>query len=355
MRGAPATSHSPPRAIGWIGLDTPIELIEAAGRRPHRVVVDPRRSSPAAQAYGEGGGHPWMRAVISRLAQGKSELERVVLCSTPANELWIFNFLLSLERRGEADGFPPATLLNFSHQGRPSAARLNAQSMKGLAQTLGASAAALGDAIAARNRVRATLRLIDSQRYGSPMGLSGTDARRLMGPADSLQSEAYLAWVAGQPQCSPAAGLPVIYSSPMSPPIDRYAALEARGMRIVGDDTDIGSRAIGPDTAEETDGLQALAQRYAARDPAPAGWPTGARVDYLLNMARSRRARAVLFDLPAWEHPAAWDFPAQRQALEAAGIAWVQLPHGADSDADCVARAAREDLRALIEEARSHD
>lgn len=354
MRGVPASDHGPPRAIGWIGLDTPIELIEAAGCRPHRLVVDPGRPSPAAQAYGEGGGHPWMRAVISRLAQGKSELERVVLCSTPANELWIFNFLLSLERRGEAAGFPPATLLNFSHQERPSAARLNARSVKGLARTLGASEAALGVAIAARNRVRAVLRLIDSQRYGSPTGLSGTDARRLMDPADSLQSEAYLGWAAGQPERPPAAGLPVIYSSPMSPPIDRYAALEARGMRIVGDDTDIGSRAIGPDTAEKSDGLEALAQRYAARDPAPAGWPTSARVDYLLSMARSRSARAVLFDLPAWEHPAAWDFPVQRQALEAAGIAWVRLPDSVNSDPASLAQAARDSLRAMIGEAQGH-
>jgi hypothetical protein len=355
MRDVSASNRGPPRAVGWIGLDAPIELVEAAGRRPHRIVVDARQPSPAAQLYGEGGGHPWMRAIISRLVQERSEVERVVLCSTPATELWIFNFLLSLERRGEADGFPPATLLNFSHQGRPSAARLNSRSMEGLARTLGASAAALGDAIAARNRVRAALRQIDSQRYGSPTGLSGTDARRLMDPADSLRSEAYLVWAAGQPQCPPAAGLPVIYSSPMSPPIARYAALEALGMRIVGDDTDIGSRAIGPDTAEQSDGLEALAQRYAARDPAPAGWPTGARVDYLLGMARSRRARAVLFDLPAWEHPAAWDFPAQRQALEGAGIAWVRLPDGVDSDPDCLAQAAHEALRAMIGEGPSHE
>ncbi len=336
------------RAIGWIGLDAPLELIEAAGCRPHRVGVDPQLEE-TAQAFGEGGGHPWMRAIVARLAQEKLELERVVCCSTPAHELWIFNFLLSLERRGEADAFPTATLLNLSHQGRPSAARLNLRSMGGLARTLDVKGAALSKAIAARNRVRITLRQIDSQRYGSPSGLAGTDARRLMDQADNLRSDAYLAWATEQPRCLPVAGVPVIYSSPVIPPIERYAALEACGMRIVGDDTDAGSRAIGPDTAEEGDALEALAHRYAARDPAPAGWPTSARVDYLLSMARSRRARAVLFDLPAWEHPAAWDFPSQREALEATGIAWMQLPDTAGDPAS-VGQAARARLGTLIGE-----
>lgn len=342
------SAHGVARAIGWVGLDAPLELIEACGCRPHRVGVDPRPAE-AAPAFGEGGGHPWMRAIIARLAQEKLALDRVVLCSTPAHELWIFNFLLSLERRGEAGAFPAATLVNSSHHGRPSAARLNLASMRGLARTLEVKEAALSKAIAARNRVRAALREIDSQRYGSRTGLAGTDARRLMDPADNERSDTYLTWAAEQPRSSPAAGLPVIYSSPVIPPIERYAALEACGMRVVGDDTDAGSRAIGPDTVEDGDPLEALAKRYATRDPAPAGWPTSARVDYLLGMARSRRARAVLFYLPAWEHPAAWDFPAQREALEAAGIAWMQLPEAA-GDPVSVAQAARAGLDTLIRE-----
>jgi benzoyl-CoA reductase/2-hydroxyglutaryl-CoA dehydratase subunit BcrC/BadD/HgdB len=268
-----------------------------------------------------------------------------VLCSTPVNELWLYNFLLSLGLRGEAGIFPAVSLLNLSHEGRPSAERFNIQALRDLAGTLGIAAAALNDRIVARNQVRAWLRRIDAQRRSPVAGMSGTDARRLMDPADSLRSEHYLAWAAAQPEPAAQRGLPVIYSSPRVPSLELYEALEARGLRIVGDDTDAGSRAIGPDVSEQGDPLEALARRYAARAPAPAGWSTSARVDFVLDMARLRGAKAILFDLPAWSHPAAWDYPAERGVLEASGIVCVELSCGSPTDS---AEAAFTHLAGLI-------
>ena len=308
MPNAASTSEDSPAVVGWVGLDAPIELIEAAARRPERIVAHPGSASGAADPYGEGGGHPWMRALASELMAAAPRLERVVLCSTPANELWLYNLILSLNLRREGGVFPPADLLNLSHEGRASAQKLNLSAMRTLAETLGAAdEGALREAIVGRNRVRAAQRAIDARRHSNGGRISGLQARRLIDAADSLRSADYLAWLAAESPGEPSQGLPVIYSGPAAPSLELYAALEARGLRIVGDDADAGSRAIGPDVAETGDPIAAIAARYAARDPAPAGWPTADRIAYLSGMAAARGARAVLFDLPAWSHPAAWD------------------------------------------------
>ena len=336
-------------AIGWIGLDAPLELIEAAGRTPRRIVPDFKRPPGPVSAYGEGGGHPWMRAVAAALLAEAPRLEGVVLCSMPVNELWLYNFILSLSLRGEAGAFPKAELLNISHERRPSAERLNLDALKGLARTLKVDAVALTDAIAGRNAVRAMLRRIDGLRTGARGGITGAVARRLMDPADSLPARDYLALADRLLAEAPpsAGGLPVILSSPTTPSLELYDALEARGLRIVGDDAEAGTRAIGPDVEAGDDPLAALARRYAGRDPAPAGWSTAERTAYLLDMAQSRGARAVLFDQPVWSHPTAWDYPAERQALESAGVACVVLLQG---DESAVANAARDALEPVIAE-----
>jgi hypothetical protein len=328
-------------AVGWVGLDAPLELIEAAGLRPQRIVADVRSEAYGVDPYGEGGGHPWMRALAAELIEAAPTLERVILCSTPVNELWLYNFILSLTLRRESGPFPPAELLNLSHEPRPSAHRLNRSSLQTLAQGLAVTDDdAIREAIARRNQVRAALRAIDALRHGQGGRISGSLARRLMDAADNLRSADYLAWLAGQTTGQSAPGLPVIYSGPAVPTLELYGALEAAGLRIVGDDADAGSRAIGPDTLETGDLLVAIASRYSARSPAPAGWSTADRVTWLTDLALSRGARAVLFDLPPWSHPAAWDYPAERSALEARGVVCIELPAAGPHEAASAASGA---------------
>ena len=167
--------HEERGAVGWVGLDAPLELIEAAGLRPQRIVADARSEAHAVDPYGEGGGHPWMRAMAAELIEAAPTLERVVLCSTPVNELWLYNFILSLALRRESGLFPPAELLNLSHEARPSALRLNRSSLRMLAKSLAVTGEdAIRQAIARRNRVRAALRAIDGQALWRGGRISGS-------------------------------------------------------------------------------------------------------------------------------------------------------------------------------------
>ncbi len=325
-------THGTKPTIGWFGLDAPLELIEAAGRRAQRIAVLPGRPAPLAAVYGEGGGHPWMRAALSALAEAGPQLERVVLTSTPVLEMWLYNLLLSLQRRGEASAFPVTDLLNISHEDRPSSHRLNIDSLRGLAMRLAATDEAVRGAIAGRNAVRAMLREIDSLRFGAAPHLTGVQARWLMDRADVMSAGAFLAETAPLLAAAKAAktvpGIAVIYSGPGSADLALYDALEARGLRVVGDDADYGSRAIGPDTDTVSDPIEALARRYRNRSPAPAGWPTLTRVAWLTEMAKARGAKAVLFEMPGFLHPQAWDYPAEIAALAALGVPSIEIPTG---------------------------
>jgi hypothetical protein len=328
--------NSPRPLVGWIGLDAPVEVLAAIGS-PFRVDTDPAGLAAKAAPFGEGGGHPWMRAVTARILALAPTLDRVVIGATPVNGVWLYNFFLTLERGPGAPALPPIELVNLAHDCRPSAAAMNLRSLVSLVDRLGAGPDALRDAITERNTVRGLQRRIEALRYGPAARLTGSAARRLLDAADRIEGSAYIvkaqaAWA--EPLSRPALDInPVIYSGPGSPSLDLYLALEHHGLSVVGDDADFGTRAIGPDVDVALPPAEGLARRYADRFPAPAGWTTAQRVEWLTGLARERGAEAVVFDIPAWSHPAAWDFPAERRALEALGIACIVAPPTAPAEA----------------------
>ena len=332
--------------MGWIGLDAPVEIIAAAGYRPVRLDPDPLEPISLASAYSEGGGHPWIRAAVERVLRDGAGLEGLVIGSTPALGVWLYNFLLTLGSLDDAPPLPPVHLCNISHLGQPLARDFNAASLRTLADSLDASPAALGAAIEKRNRVRALQRRIESRRRGPGPRLLGSHARRLLDAADTLAPGDYVRLVEAElaePGADAAEGLtPIVLSAPGSPNLELYRKLEDRGLVVVADDMDFGSRAIGPDVAPG-DPFEALAERYGHRAPAPSGWTTAARIDWLLALAREQAAMGVLFDLPNWAHSAAWDFPKLERALSAAGLRTFLAPAGASLDE--AAEAAAQSFR----------
>lgn len=332
--------------IGWIGLDVPVEIVAAVGD-PVRLDADASRPAPDAAPFGEGGGHPWMRAVAAELLARTPTLGRVVIGATPVTGAWLYNFLLTLARGEGAPPLPSLDLVVLSHGDRPSARAFDRASFRRLAERLGAADDAIRKASADRNAVRAAQRGVDALRHGPAPRLLGSKARTLLDAADRMSAQDYLALAEREiaaAQAAPALRdlVPVIYSGPGSPSVELYEALEDKGVCVVGDDADYGSRAIGPDTDSSDDPIAALADRYAHRSPAPAGWTTRARAEWLTGLTAQRGARAVIFDMPPWAHPAAWDSPVEQRALQSRGVACVVAPEATPShQAEAVAQALR--------------
>lgn len=336
--------------MGWIGLDAPVEIMLAAGYLPVRLDPDPAAPIGPSAAYAEGGGHPWIRAAVDRILREGPDLAGIIIGSTPVLGTWLYNFLLTLARQAEPPPLPPMRLCNISHLERPSAEALTEASIRAMADALDVRVAALQEAIGARNAVRGVQRRIDQLRR-APAHILGSHARRLLDRADEIEPHEYVAFVdreLAEVKSANSDLTPIILSSPGSPDLGLYRAFERHGLVVVGDDMDFGSRAIGPDVPAG-DPIAALARRYARRSPAPAGWSSADRAVWLTELALERNAAGVVFDVPDWAHPAAWDYPAERRALEAAGVRTTLLPAGRPDD-----QAAREVARRLGSDAAIH-
>ncbi|MBI5956766.1 MAG: 2-hydroxyacyl-CoA dehydratase [Chloroflexi bacterium] len=93
------------------------------------------------------------------------------------------------------------------------------------------------------------------------------------------------------------------------------------GGQVVADDVCTGSRYFETPVSEDGDPVQALAQRYLERRPCPCkAGSLPRRSEDLVGLAKAQRAEGVVFVLPKFCDPHAWDYPPLAQALDKAGV-----------------------------------
>lgn len=315
-----------PEAVGYIGLDVPVELISAGGLRPVRIVADP--ATRGAEPFAEGAGAPLLRALTAALTEGPyRHLRRLIISTTPSAYAHLHAFLTEVKRTG--DGLADLDIHLFDFNRAPSEAM--APVRRGAVETLKAKVegwagrpirpADLDQAIALHNRVRtarAGLGILRDAR------LTGVEALEVFGAADAMTPADYLETLndllAEAPGYPVVMGRSVVYSGSETVTPLIYQAIEADGAIVVADDQDAGSRSIGPLVAEGAEPIAALAERYFHRDPAPARSTTAERTKYLVDLARSSGAAHVVFNFAPYDHPPAWDYPTQRAVLKEAGV-----------------------------------
>jgi bzd-type benzoyl-CoA reductase N subunit len=93
------------------------------------------------------------------------------------------------------------------------------------------------------------------------------------------------------------------------------------GGQVVADDVCTGSRYFETPVSEDGDPVQALAQRYLERRPCPCkAGSLPRRSEALIGLAKAHQAEGVVFVLPKFCDPHAWDYPPLAQALDNAGV-----------------------------------
>jgi hypothetical protein len=307
-----------PDVIGYIGLDTPTELIRAVGLAPVRVIAAPRHD--AAEAYAEGLGNPVLRGLAAALLEGPYRgLSKLIVSPTPGAYGWLYTFLRELKTDGGLEGVDIA-LFDLNHGTATGLDALRRQAVQGLAIQLEAWSGRRAEpqgAIAAANRTRDLQRRIETLRALGE--LTGAEALAAYGAAEALATGTYQAMLAAV-EGAATAGRPVIYSGEETVDTQRYAALEDSGLLVVGDDQDLGSRSIGSNVAETGDPLAAVAHAYTHRSAAPAKADLQSRLSWLRDLISRQDAEAVVFRVTAYDHPAGWETPPLKAALEADGV-----------------------------------
>jgi hypothetical protein len=234
--------------VGYVGLDVPCELIEAAGCVALRLApVDGVDAGFADRVLGPGVDEA-TRLVLAGLLEGAYPIDRLVLCHDSDHTVRLYTALRRLDRE--------AWFLDLLHEPRASTEAYDRARLAELAEWLGAGDPA--DAIRAANRAReAGDRLATLRRTGA---IRGTDALALLRAGTALTAELVEA-----ARTRPAAAKTVLLHGSGHDRDDVYAALEELGASVVGETHDWGEEVLAGRVDEDGDSLGALARHYRRR------------------------------------------------------------------------------------------
>lgn len=328
---AAAKTHG--RTVAVMGA-VPVELIWASGAFP--LQIQPRSGpTPLADRYMEGLFDPMVRSAFQQLLSGELDFcEAVVLPRSNDSLQRTYYYLRELRRTGLYRG-PEPLLYDVQHMPSEVSAAHTRAATRALAEALGGPASASIEAsIGLYDCIRRSLStLMGADRRGSLGGedaLIVREASGLMAPdayADALQ-----ALVADPAQPADASVRVALIGSAHSSPEAHRAIREAGGEVVLelhwrGDDL------FGPEIGAAADPLAALADHYrhtfSSRSyPSP--------VDEYVVAAKAAGVTHAVFVYYAEEEALVWDGPAQRRALEAAGVRCLTLslqPWPLDEDA----------------------
>ncbi len=303
--------------VGYVGCDTPVELITAAGALPVRLAGRAGRDTSPARTYLDGAVDPQVVNVLAAILTPEDRdpvPDLIVVTHDCDASLQLFHTLRELRRIG-AGTFPPVHFVDLLHLPGEPTRRYNLGRLRRFADQLAAwrgravDAAELAGAVADHDAARAA-RAGLRRRAGT---LPGAERLRRYAAGTAMPAREYadaltaaLAADAAADAAGPA-GRRLFVSGSGHDTTDVYDALEADGWLVVGEDHDWGDGGDQPPVGEPT--LEALADHYtravlppavrpplAAAPAVPDAVAAGAR--YLLTYCRRYD------DAHRWGHPA---------------------------------------------------
>ncbi|MFG1694753.1 2-hydroxyacyl-CoA dehydratase [Nonomuraea sp. NPDC049309] len=332
----PAAQHDRPAqdgpVVGYVGADVPVELLTAAGMRAVRLTGDPESGSAPGDRYLGRGVDPAARSVLTRLLEGAfGDLDKVVVSHGSEASLRLFYALRELRRVEPERGLPEAYLVDLLHLPHRTTARYNRRRIGEFAARLEAWAGRpldLAAAVAAHDERRRLLAAVAELRRAVPARLTGRQflavanaalpveehvalLRRLLEEADRLgEHRGRRVFLSGSDHDTPHV----------------YEAIEAEGDVIVGEDHSFGELAVtGPVGAAS---LDALAEHYHRNILTAHRSTPGARAAYAAVAVRRCRAELFVSYCRASDEAPAWDFPAQRAALNIPAVLLERQEYG---------------------------
>ncbi|WP_442679243.1 2-hydroxyacyl-CoA dehydratase [Sphingomonas sp. ASY06-1R] len=310
-----AAARAAPRAIGYVGLDIPEDLLAASGRFALHLPWDADRPTPKADGWLENGFAPWARSILEQWAAGAFDfIDHVIFSRGEDSAQRLYYYVTELQRRGLIAG-PKPLIFDVARIRRDSSAAHSILATRKLADKLDVTEQALSHGIAAANRRRTFFQSIAQTRSGSGRRYERIARAALFAPledatVDTLGAPSHIA--------------KRVLLAGTAPPDDRiHAAVETAGWQVSGEAHERALDRLGAPIAVDGDpfaaiGRRAQAARFNARsfdDPAAA----------LLEAARQARADAVILWLIEQEESMVWHVPPQIATMAQAGIPMLVL------------------------------
>ncbi len=333
--------------VGCLGCDVPEEYLLAGGLLPLRIAPDPESDLAAADEYLEACFDPMVRSQYDRIVRRERAKPWDYLAVSNSTDVLVRVYLYLRElRRTEPEAPVPDTAFidwlftrsrkfQLFNEARAAEFRKKAEEWAGRPITDDDVRAA----IEVLNGQRAALRRISALRLADAPRVIGSEALVITGAGffmDRGEHRDLVNELADAAEAWPVLTGPRVYFSGTEQyRPDVYEALEAEGAVIVAEDQDCGMRWYEGDTDPELPPEKAVARRYMLRSPSPKKATVAQRVETLCSSAREAGAQGVAVCMDMFEEAASWDFPEQRQALEAMGIRaaeFCKLPYPPMSD-----------------------
>jgi len=303
-----ATARAGAHPLGYVGYDVPEDLLAATGRPFAHLPWLVGRDTPRADRWLESSFEPFAKSIVEQWAEGAFDfLSEVVFSRGNDNVQRLYYYLTELQRRGEIGG-PKPLILDVATIPRSSSADHSASAVRSLARQLLLDDAKLANGIAVANRRRAFFARLDRERAGSGGRYERIARAALFAPLED-------ATVA---DTTPATGKRVLLAGSAPPDERLHEATEASGWIVAGEAYRRGLDRLGTPVEEGGDPAKAIARHLQAGRGSRRGFTDNAAD--LVSRARQARADAVILWLIEQEESIVWHVPAQRAALEAAGI-----------------------------------
>ncbi|MGV3650232.1 MAG: 2-hydroxyacyl-CoA dehydratase subunit D [Devosia sp.] len=322
------------KVIGVLGATAPTELITAAGMFPLRLVGDPARGTTRSDAYMEPVREGYLRAILEKLLAGDYGFLDLIVVPRSSEGLLQFYYLVEHIRTSEPElRLPALHLFDLLQTPFDYTARYVRARMEELRARLGEIAGApihdkaIADAIARHDGTRKGFGNVVAKRRATPPTMAGTTALRLAGCGQSLPVDRFATLIAEaethDETIAPGPRL-MIKGSPHEH-ADFYRMVEATGATIVADDHDWGEALYETPVGDSGDPMQALVAHCMTHRPSPRRLPQEAVDAEFIARVRDAAVDGVIFALEAHDDTLGWDYPAQKRALDAIGVASILL------------------------------
>ncbi|WP_335981836.1 2-hydroxyacyl-CoA dehydratase family protein [Streptomyces sp. CA2R106] len=311
-------AHGRP-VVGYVGCDTPVELITAAGALPVRLAGHTGRDTTLAGTYLDGAVDPQTVNVLAAILTPEDHdpvPDLIVITHDCDASLQLFYTLRELRRIG-AQTLPPVHFVDLLHLPGEPTRLYNLGRLRRFADQLAAwrgravDAAELAEAVADHDAARAARTELRRRRAGL---LPGGEALRWYAAGTAMPAREYaavlttaLAGATARP-----AGRPLYVSGSTHDTADVYDALEGDGWRVVGEDHDWGDGGDQPPVGEPT--LKALADHYTRAVLPATARPPRQTASALRDAVGSSGARYVLTYCRRYDDAHRWGEPARAAA-----------------------------------------
>ena len=327
-----SAARAAPRAIGYVGLDLPLDVLLASGMFPCHLPWDANRPQGKSAQWLEKSFAPWSFSILDAWLDGAFDFfEFVVFSRGDDSTQRLYYYVCELQRQGVLAG-PRPLIFDIARIERPTSLAHSVKAIRKLAEPLGIDDYALWKGIEAANEQRRLFSAIDAKRNGPGSGYERIVRASLF---DNINDDL----TSFEHPGVEAAGKILLAGS--APPDDRiHRAVEANGWTVVGEFHDRRLARLGPeidiDDGDPAENIGAHAHGLAIGPRI-----SGNQTEALLKEVKRTGADAVILWLIEQDEARLWQVPGQQAALEAAKVPALVLTRrrwdAADGTADEIA------------------